>query len=64
MGKQNLALFEQTMKMFSPFPVPGATPAAKGEEKPAAAEGDMKDLNERINSLQKVVEDLTRNRKS
>ncbi len=64
MGKQNLALFEQTMKMFSPFPVPGATPAAKDEEKPAAAEGDMKDLNERVNSLQKVVEDLTRSRKS
>ncbi|HUN45918.1 MAG TPA: polyhydroxyalkanoate synthesis repressor PhaR [Stellaceae bacterium] len=65
MGKQNLALFEQTMKMFSPFPTGGA-PAAKdakdeGKEKPA--EGDIKDLNERINSLQKLVEDLSRNRK-
>ena len=66
MGKQNLALFEQTMKMFSPFPTPsGGAPAAKDEEKdkPAAAEGDIKDLNERINSLQKLVEDLSRNRK-
>ena len=68
MGKQNLALFEQTMKMFSPFPTPtGGAPAATDEEKekPAAApEGDIKDLNERINSLQKLVEDLSRNRKS
>lgn len=62
MGKQNLALFEQTMKMFSPFPVPGAAPA-KGDEKPAAG-GEAADLNERINALQKQVEELTKNRKS
>jgi polyhydroxyalkanoate synthesis repressor PhaR len=58
MGKQNLALFEQTMKMFSPFPGPGGAPA-KGEEKPAAG-GEINDLNERINALQKQVEELTK----
>jgi len=26
MGKQNIAMFERTMKMFSPFPAPGAPP--------------------------------------
>jgi len=67
MGKQNLALFEQTMKMFSPFPTgtgPAAKDAAKEESKEKPAEGDIKDLNERINSLQKLVEDLSRNRKA
>jgi len=56
MGKQNLALFEQTMKMFSPFTAPGAA-APKPGEKPEA-EGDIKELNERINTLQKQVEEL------
>jgi polyhydroxyalkanoate synthesis repressor PhaR len=57
MGKQNLALFEQTMKMFSPFGAPGATPAAKPAEKP---EADINELNDRINTLQKQVEALTK----
>ena len=61
MGKQNLALFEQTMKMFSPFTPPGGAPA-KPEDKPEA-EGDIKELNDRINTLQKQVEELTKNRK-
>ena len=55
MGKQNLALFEQTMKMFSPFGAPGATPAA--QPKP---EADINELNDRINTLQKKVEELTK----
>jgi polyhydroxyalkanoate synthesis repressor PhaR len=61
MGKQNLALFEQTMKMFAPFTAPGAAPA-KPAEKPEA-EGDIKELNDRINTLQKLVEELTKHRK-
>jgi polyhydroxyalkanoate synthesis repressor PhaR len=61
MGKQNLALFEQTMKMFSPFTAPGAA-AAKPAPKPEA-EGDIKELNDRINTLQKQVEELTKHRK-
>ncbi|HLJ21645.1 MAG TPA: polyhydroxyalkanoate synthesis repressor PhaR [Stellaceae bacterium] len=60
MGKQNLALFEQTMKMFSPFGTPGAAPAAKPAEKP---EADINELNDRINTLQKQVEELTKSKK-
>jgi polyhydroxyalkanoate synthesis repressor PhaR len=59
MGKQNLALFEKTMKMFSPFPPnAGETPRA---EKPAEEEpqGKMDELRERINSLQQQVEQLS-----
>ncbi len=58
MGKQNLALFEQTMKMFSPFTGPSAT-QAKPADKPES-EADIKELNDRINSLQKQVEELTK----
>jgi polyhydroxyalkanoate synthesis repressor PhaR len=57
MGKQNLALFEQTMKMFSPFGAPGAATAAKPAEKP---EADINELNHRINTLQRQVEELTK----
>ena len=59
MGKQNLALFEQTMKMFSPFGAPGVATAAKPADKPEP-EGDIKELNDRINTLQKQVEELTK----
>jgi polyhydroxyalkanoate synthesis repressor PhaR len=61
MGKQNLALFEQTMKMFSPFGAQAAA-AAKPAEKPEA-EGDIKELNDRINTLQRQVEELTKGKK-
>ena len=61
MGKQNLALFEQTMKMFSPF---GQTTAAdkaadKGGEKPKEppeSEASLSELQKRINDLQQQVE--------
>ncbi|HMK68787.1 MAG TPA: polyhydroxyalkanoate synthesis repressor PhaR [Stellaceae bacterium] len=62
MKKQNLALFEQTMKMFSPFGMPGETPAPKSEP-PAPASGDIRELTERINALQKQIEELTKSRK-
>ena len=49
MGKQNLALFEKTMKMFAP-PVPGAAP----KDKDAA----LAELKERINALQQQIENF------
>ncbi len=60
MGKQNLALFEQTMKMFSPFGAQSGAAPAKPADKP---EGDIKELNDRINTLQKQVEELTKSKK-
>jgi polyhydroxyalkanoate synthesis repressor PhaR len=67
MGKQNLALFEQTMKMFSPFPGgtgPGGTRTGTGTtgadrpKEPSAppAEASLTDLQQRINDLQQQVE--------
>jgi polyhydroxyalkanoate synthesis repressor PhaR len=66
MGKQNLALFEKTMKMFSPFPgAPGEKPRgdapAATEETPS--EATLDELRERINILQQQVERLSKSRK-
>ncbi|MGH6990915.1 MAG: polyhydroxyalkanoate synthesis repressor PhaR [Stellaceae bacterium] len=64
MGKQNLALFEKTMKMFSPFPTqPGATTGPAPAESPAnppADVGTIRDLNDRLDQLQRQLEALTR----
>ncbi len=61
MGKQNLALFEKTMKMFSPFPAAtGAAP--RPAEKPAEAsppsEASLKQLTDKINALQQQLDAL------
>ncbi len=61
MSKQNLALFEKTMKMFSPFPPNGVAEKAKtapGEE------GSLRDLTDRLNALQQQIDALTKKRKS
>ena len=54
MGKQNLALFEQTMKMFSPFPPPPDKPGEKGKE--AEPNASLDELKKRINELQNQVD--------
>jgi polyhydroxyalkanoate synthesis repressor PhaR len=54
MGKQNLALFEKTMKMFSPFPGAKTPDDKSAEETPADA--NLDELRQRINLLQQQVE--------
>ena len=60
MGKQNIALFESAMKMFSPFKA--ETWAAKPEPAPEPAKdaNSLGTLKKQIDSLQKQVEALTR----
>jgi polyhydroxyalkanoate synthesis repressor PhaR len=62
MGKQNLALFEQTMKMFSPFPAAGEKPRGERTEE-GQAEGSLDDLRQRINVLQQQIDQLSKDRK-
>ncbi|MCK6449536.1 MAG: polyhydroxyalkanoate synthesis repressor PhaR [Alphaproteobacteria bacterium] len=61
MSKQNMALFERAMKMFSPFPAEqqGEAAAAKPGE---AQGGDIDTLKERLNALQREIEQLTKKR--
>jgi polyhydroxyalkanoate synthesis repressor PhaR len=63
MGKQNMALFEKTMKMFSPFPQgepkqDGAKPEAGG-----ASDASLQELSERLNALQNQIDALTKKQK-
>ena len=63
MGKQNLALFEKTMKMFSPFPgAAGDKPQAKVPPT-KARDATLDELRQRINALQQQVEQLSKKTK-
>ncbi|MBP7339578.1 polyhydroxyalkanoate synthesis repressor PhaR [Niveispirillum sp.] len=65
MSKQNIALFERAMRMFSPFNpegVAGATdvaPAATPEVKPKA-DDKFSELQKRLDELQSQMESLTK----
>ena len=56
MGKQNLAMFEQAMRMFTPFD--GGTPPQA--EAPAATESgpDMQTLQQQLNAMQAQLDKL------
>jgi polyhydroxyalkanoate synthesis regulator protein len=56
MGKQNLALFEQTLKMFSPFPTAPEKPGEKGKDTEPGPNASLGELRHRINELQQQVE--------
>src|SRR5919205_338655 len=54
MGKQNMALFEKTMKMFSPFP-PGENKQDAGKSEGTPGEASLHELSERLNALQNQI---------
>jgi polyhydroxyalkanoate synthesis repressor PhaR len=58
MGKQNMALFEKTMKMFTPF-------GEQKSEKPAprSEEPGIKELAERLNTLQSQLDAIQKKQK-
>lgn len=63
MGKQNLALFERTMKMFSPFaeqPPPQATPADKPQTTSPTDQETLSQLKRQVDLLQEQLNTLTR----
>jgi len=71
-GKQNLAIIEQTMKMFSPFAAGGAAPETgedAGEKAAAAAaqaaateKGELDELKRKIEVLQEQLDALSKRR--
>ncbi|MBV9523857.1 MAG: polyhydroxyalkanoate synthesis repressor PhaR [Alphaproteobacteria bacterium] len=63
MSKQNMALFEKTMKMFSPFPTTNERQSEKPREAPSGEETSVRDLTDRLNALQQQIEALTKKQK-
>jgi polyhydroxyalkanoate synthesis repressor PhaR len=64
MSKQNMAMFERAMRMFSPFPAPANAGrdenAAAGRETPAAAGGEAPDKDSQLDKLRQQVDELQR----
>ena len=70
LGKQNMAMFERAMQMFTPFAANGGAAAAgerasKSAEAPASDDDqdDMRSLQEQLKALQEQVDSLSRARR-
>ena len=65
MGRQNMALFENAMKMLNPFgQMPGGKPSG-GEEKPQAQDKkgeNIEDLKAQLNEMQAQLAKLVKDR--
>jgi polyhydroxyalkanoate synthesis repressor PhaR len=59
MSRRNLALYEQTMRMFSPF-AGGAKPNDKGETSGKTGEGGLDELKAELARMQKRLDDLSK----
>src|SRR5262249_3462150 len=72
MSKQNMPFFEQAMRMWTPFTMPGGAPGtntaqekprnpAQPSEKPAPASDELSDLKSQMQALQRQLENLSKN---
>lgn len=76
LGKQNLAVFERAMQMFTPFAANGATgqpgDARSGDGKPSSADplpsddedDDMRALKAQLRALQEQVDNMSRTKRA
>ena len=68
MGKQNMAIMEQAMKMFAPFTGESEPQADPSDAAPSRTNDTDKDelaeLRRNLNALQKQLDDLSRNRRT
>ncbi len=67
MGKRNMAMFEDAMRMFTPFPQPsrdGETAANTGEANKRTSESaEMRDLRAKLDTLQEQLDQLLKTTK-
>jgi polyhydroxyalkanoate synthesis repressor PhaR len=62
-GKQNMALFERTVKMFSPFAPGEGEGAAAGARMRAESERSLEELQGQLDKLQKQIGDILKGRR-
>ena len=67
MGKQNMAMFENAMKMFTPFPNgatperPAATPESPAtQDEPTASKSQLDEMERKLNELQAQIATMTK----
>lgn len=61
MGKQNMAIFEQAMKMFSPMGgEQGSAPASDRPDTPSSEDDTVADLQEKLNALQQQLNSMAK----
>jgi len=58
LGKQNMAIFEQAIKMFAPM-AKGQTPGVAGKEEPAEKDR-VSDLQHKLDELQRQLNDMAK----
>jgi len=64
LGKQNMAMFERAMKMFSPFgAVAEGRSKADAKDEPEGEGDDVADLKSQLEALQKKVDNLSQRRR-
>ena len=61
MGKRNMAMFEDAMKMFTPFP--GATRGGAPESATEGESPEIRDLKAKLDALQGQLDQLLRSKK-
>jgi polyhydroxyalkanoate synthesis repressor PhaR len=60
MGKQNMAIFDSAMKVFSPFYAPGQQPPGAMPADIPAESGGRDELQQRLDRLQKQIDELSK----
>jgi polyhydroxyalkanoate synthesis regulator protein len=58
MGKQNMALFESAMRMFSPFNQPGETPEEAGKAAPEKESEDLSAMREELDAMRAKLDQI------
>lgn len=56
--KRNIELFQNAMRMFTPFPPPGAPQAQGDEPETAEKSDDLQDLKEQIAAMQRKLDQM------
>ena len=60
MGKQNMALFQNAMKMFTPFPIPGQGAPGAAPMPPAGGDEELTRLRQELEEMQRRLGELSK----